>query len=203
MYVWNALFSSLDFQTHFPEAIGLERLGFFPKPQISENATLIDLVIQNFTFTLTGSDDDDDDDDTKASRLALEVIIIHGAQVNNGSSTLDEYLDDEYTPSIFSSWSYNVSGKDTQEFEDMGGYVHWKPISYQDGSRKSTISQQVNVVVAGDSQECILESIPKGLARALFGEQVDSLRVSNITRWFVVFGTEGDDDFFSPEYSTW
>lgn len=155
-------------------------------------------MIQKFNFTLTGGDDSDDDQ--KSSRLALEMFLIHGPQVKNGSLTLDRYLDDEYTPSIFSSWTYNVSGKHLRDFYNMSGYLHWKPISYQDNTRRSTISQQVTIKTAGDAQECSVKLLPKGLATALFGDKVNSL---NVTRWFAVFGTEGDDSYFSPEYSTW
>ena len=169
----------------------MERLGEFPRAQISENATLIDIAFQKFNIT---SPDDSD----LASRLALEMYIIHGPKVKNGSVHQDQSIDDEYTPSVFSTWTYNVSGNDSK-FHDLGGYLHWKPISYQDPSRKSTESQQVNVVSAGDTLACLADSPPLGLAMALFGD----VKRSNMTRWFAVFGTDGDDTYLNSHYSTW
>lgn len=185
-------------QTYFPEkTVGFKRLGKFPKPQISENATMVDITVRNFTEA------DNDQTDTDG-RLALEMFIIHGSNVENGTVTEKEYLDDEYTPSIFSSWTYNVSGKDiSSNFNDMGGYLHWKPISYQDSARKSTTSQQIKVKSAGNASECELRTLPKGLATALFGDVVNPVSVSNVTRWFAVFGTDGDDTYLDPTYSTW
>ena len=130
------------------------------------------------------------------------MFIVHGPKVNNGSVSQITYLDDEFTPSIFSSWTYNVSGNMSVS-DDLGGYLHWKPISYQDSGRKSTVSQQVNVVSAGDIPECQLLTLPKGLATALFGDDVNPVTVSNVTRWFAVFGTDGDDNYLDPKYSTW
>ena len=103
------------------------------------------------------------------------MYVVHGSGVKNGTIYQHKYLDDEYTPSVFMSWSYNVSASGNDSgVDDMGGYLHWKPISYQDHSRKSTTSQQVRVVSAGGYPECSVESLPRGLATALFGEEAVS-----------------------------
>lgn len=186
-------------QTLFPSIVGFDRQDFFPKPQISENATLVELIFQNFQFNLTNPKDEDS---KNASRLALEMFIVHGSRVKNGTNKLHQYIDDEFTPSIFSSWTYDVSGRD-KDRSDLGGYLHWKPISYEDASRKSTLSQQIHVLSAGNDSSCEVSKLPLGLATALFGDYVEYAKVSNVTRWFVVFGTDGDDANLNPKYSTW
>lgn len=135
------------------------------------------------------------------SRLALEVTIIHGVNVQNGSISISNSNDDEYTPSVFSTFTYNTSGKIHTSPAGLGGYAQWKPISYQSAQRKSSSSQQVNVVTTAHVRECEVPQVPKGLASALFGSNVTS--VGNVTRWFVVFGTPGDDTHVKPTYNTW
>ena len=159
---------------------------------------MVDIIFQNFKFNLTCDDDDD-----KCSRLALEMLIVHGPQVQNGSSSVHKYLDDEFTPSVFSSWTYGVQGK-SQVDPGLKGYLHWKPISYEDSDRKSTTSQQINILSGGNDSSCTISDLPASLATALFGVRVnDSTRMSNVTRWFAVFGTDGDDSNLSPSYATW
>ena len=173
---------------HFPSAIEFERLSQFPRAQISENATLIDITFQKFEFHNTSED--------VGGRLALELFIVHGPMVKPGELKQAQTLDDEYTPSVFSSWTYNVSGN-ISKFHDLGGYIHWKPISYQSEARKSTESQQIKLIT--DTQACTLNRLPKGLAAALYGGDVSL----NVTRLYAVFGTDGDDTYLSPDYSTW
>ena len=134
------------------------------------------------------------------SRLALEVMLVHGANVKNGSILLNQTNDDEYTPSVFSTFTYNTSGK-LSNSSSLGGYAQWKPISYQSEGRKSTSSQQVTVVPTAHVPECEVQEVPEGLATALFGSSLQN--VSNVTRWMVVFGTPGDDTYINPTYNTW
>ena len=175
---------------HYPSAVEFERLSQFPRAQVSENATLIDITIQNYEFHGTSPD-------TVGGRLALELFVVHGPKVKPGEFQQHQSLDDEYTPSVFSSWTYNVSGDDSK-FHDLGGYIHWKPISYQSESRKSTESQQITLVSTADVDACTNYSSLEGFAAALFGSNA-----SNVTRWYAVFGTDGDDTYLSPKYSTW
>jgi hypothetical protein len=176
---------------HFPSSVEFERLRQFPRAQVSENATLIDITLQNYNFHNTS--------DTVGARVALEMFVVHGPKVKPGEFQQDQSLDDEYTPSVFSSWTYNVSGDDSK-FSDLGGYIHWKPISYQSEARKSTESQQINLVPTADVDACTNHSSLEGLAATLY----DGI-ASNVTRWFAVFGTDGDDTYLDSElkYSTW
>ena len=179
---------------HYPSTIGFERLGQFPRAQVSENATLIDITFENFPFN--------GNSDARDGRLALELFVVHGPNVKNGELQQDQSLDDEYTPSVFSSWTYNVSGE-VEDFHDMGGYIHWKPISYQSEGRKSTESQQIKLLPTDEFDACVNNSLPEGLARALYGDIVALNETLNVTRWYAVFGTDGDDTYLSPDYSTW
>ena len=125
------------------------------------------------------------------------MFVVHGPNVKPGEFQQDQSLDDEYTPSVFSSWIYNVSGSDSN-FHDMGGYIHWKPISYQSSARKSTESQQITMITTAGTQACTVDQPPRGLALALLNN-----RASNVTRWYAVFGTDGDDTYLNSNYSTW
>ena len=124
------------------------------------------------------------------------MVVLHGKNVKNGSILLKRTNDDEYTPSVFSSLTYNMSAP-------LGGFIQWKPISYQNSGRKSTASQQVSVLPTGLVEECQLKSVPEGLASALYGSHVNGTEIGNITRWFAVFGTPGDDSYTRPDYNTW
>ena len=182
--------SHVLFQTHIPKVVGGDRLKYFPRTYFFENSTTFDLISENYPFVNSSS-----------SRLALEVLLIHGENVQNGSVTVLKSLDDEYTPSVFSSYTYQTSG--SQFNETRVGYMQWKPISYQDSSRKSTSSQQLHIVSADTPEaiDCKVEEIPAGLASSLYGTNFD--HVSNVTHWFVVFGTDGDATYLSPSYNTW
>ncbi len=159
-------------------------LNYFPKTHFHENSTTFDFISDNYTCV------------SNNSRLALDMILVHGPALKNGSIGIKRTSDDEYTPSVFSSYTYE-SEPDQKSLSDEW-FFQWKPISYQDDGRKSTSSQQVAVVPTGGWQECEMERIPESLVSQLYGEGH-----GNITRWFVVFGTSGDDSYISPTYNTW
>lgn len=176
-------------QINFPTS-ATERLKYFPKTLFTENSTTFDIISENYQFTKNIGEKDN------YSRLALEVVVLHGKNVKNGSILLKWTNDDEYTPSVFSSFTYNMSAP-------LGGFAQWKPIAYQSSKRKSTASQQVFVLPTGLVEECQLKSVPEGLASALYGSDVNGAAIGNITRWFAVFGTSGDDSYIRPDYNTW
>ena len=101
-------------------------------------------------------------------------------------------LDDEYTPSVFTTNTYEMHE------DELTGFLQWKPISYQSAFRKSTESQQVIMVHTAGIEYCDSDTVPEGLGLRVFGRSV-----SNITRWFAVFGTPGDDTFLPTAYISW
>ncbi len=117
--------------------------------------------------------------------------------------------DDEFTPSVFSTYTYNTSGKSNGKThpsnQSLGGYIQWKPISYQSDKRRSTSSQQVFVQESASVEVCQLEDVPLGLASVLYGINATAIAEmgGNVTRWFVVFGTSGDNNFYNSPYNTW
>ena len=123
---------------------------------------------------------------------------MHGSSFKNGSIVKKWTVDDEYTPSVFSSYTYQTEAKSASLKNNQTWFLQWKPISYQDSSRKSTSSQQVTIVPTGNLEECVLEEIPDSLVSRVYKGNV-----GNITRWFVVFGTSGDDSSIPPVYNTW
>lgn len=155
---------------------------------------MFDVISENYPYSQVNS----------KSRLALEVLIIHGENVENGSISLGKSSDDEYTPSVFTTFTYNTSGKDQTHYSpSTGGYAQWKPISYQSSGRKSTQSQQVAILPTADVPACEVGVLPRGLASALFGSEVSNKTVGNVTRWLVVFGTPGDENYINTTYNTW
>lgn len=158
--------------------VGSPRLGYFPKTQFTENSTVFDLVIENPLYMLSYN----------RSRIALEVLVVHGPNVTNGSVNISKTLDDEYTPSVFKAFSYLFGSN---------GYFQWKPISYQSQTRQTTKAQQANMVYAPDD---FVEEIPPSLASAVFGNDSHEL---NVTRWFMVIGTPKDQSYINSNYSTW
>lgn len=120
----------------------------------------------------------------------MEILLVHGPHTNNGTINNTFSVDDEYTPSVFRTYDYLFGDRDNP------GFVQWKPICYLSKDRKSTMSQQANVV-RGLGRVNV--SLPQGLATALYGDG-EGL---NVTSLFVVFGTQGDDNNFKPNYLTW
>ena len=112
----------------------------------------------------------------------------------NGSMNTVVSLDDEYTPSVFTTITYEMPNDD----DGLNGFLQWKPISYQSAFRKSTESQQVNFIHTSGIKYCDSDTVPEGLGLRVFGQNV-----SNITRWFAVFGTPGDQTFLPTAYISW
>lgn len=167
-------------------------MKYFPKTQFTDTSAVFDIVSENYLYAHRNA----------YSRLALEMILIHGPNVKNGSITMEKTPDDEYTPSVFTTYTYHTTGKNlSHQNASAGGFAQWKPISYQSSSRKSTESQQVTVMPTGHISECVVKEVPHGLASALFGNNVS--HVGNVTRWFVVFGTPGDESYINSTYNTW
>ena len=170
-------------------------MPYFPKSILTINNTALDFVMKNFTYRLKDSKNGDDSY-YKTNRLALELMIIHGPQVTNGSVSKLKNFDDEYTPAMFTTYNYQF-GRGSHDSASFLGYLQWKPVTYTSGGRTSTSSQQVNLadtsgVTSFDS------SVPDGLALAVFGQ-----RASNVTLVYLVFGTSGDDSALSTPYLTW
>lgn len=179
-------------QVQFPTSTNDVRLPYFPKTPVTANSSTMDILIQNFGYNLTSNVTNSD---TKfASRLALETFIVHGPNTANGSIQSVRTIDDEYTPSVFSTNTYMLPGNQSLE-----GFLQWKPISYQDSDRRSTASQQVNVFYTSEYSVCESNTVPSGLASKLFKDG----QWSNVTRWFLVIGTPGDDTWFNSEFITW
>ena len=119
----------------------------------------------------------------------MDATLVHGPNTINGSLCKNFSKDDEYTPSVFNTFNY-LFGSDSNR-----GFLQWKQISYLTPKRKSTSSQQVNLI-GGDN---VGTAIPHSLASALFNDST----ASNITTVFMVFGTKGDDNNMNPDYVTW
>ena len=178
------------------------RLKYFPKTLFTQNSTTFDLIVEDFEYYLNRS--------LNRSRLALEMVVVHGSNVSSGNITIKKTTDDEYTPSVFSTYTYNTSGRSENKshpsnHSSHGGYIQWKPISYQSAKRKSTSSQQVHVQESASCEDCELEVVPLGLASALYGTNASVITEmgGNVTRWFVVFGTSGDKNYYNSPYITW
>ena len=169
---------------------GDSRLSGFPKSLYTDTSAIFDLVLDFRDSPRRAYD--------KNSRAAIEMMVVHGPSIQNGSVRQTTSFDDEYTPSVFTTVNYVF---DNQNNSSTGpGFLQWKPISYQSGSRKSTVSQQANVVTAsGDATD--ITGIPGSLASALF--ENESTVWSNTARLYMVFGTPGDDTYIPPTYMTW
>ena len=183
-------------QTSLAASSGYSRLPYFPKSILTVNNTAFDIVIKNFTYRLKDSNNKDESFFYSTNRLAIELMIVHGRHVANGSVSRSMNFDDEYTPSVFTTYQYEF-GRGPQASSPHLGYLQWKPVSYTSPGRASTSSQQINM--ADTSNVSFHDALPKGLASALFGK----LPPRNITLVYMVFGTSGDDSALSPTYLTW
>ena len=154
----------------------------------SENSTVFDFVFSNFNYTLSVGD-------TKYGRLILEMDLVHG-QLQNKSVSKTFSRDDEYTPSVFLTYNQLFGGNRFRGKKLLEGFLQWKPISYLSGKRKSTQSQQANVI---NSKNISLSDMSKGLVTALYNESSPCF----IQPVYMIFGTEGDDNNPNPQYVSW
>ena len=167
------------------------RLGYFPKSLFSNTSTTFDFAFNNFTYSNI-STCGTKTDNTTCGRVVLRMYLVHGPNTLNGILISNFSLDDEYTPSVFTTKAYLFG---TQP-EVSPGYLQWKPISYLSSSRQSTSSQQANIITSINES-----ALPDSLASALFGVGPDE--TINVTTLYLVFGTEGDDNNMNPSYLTW
>ena len=151
-------------------------MSSFPHTHYTENSTTFDLTFQNFPYKHT------------SSRIVLEMYVVPGPAFQaRGDIQSNRNIDDEYTPSVFETYTYLFGSS----------YIQWKPISYQDGSRASTASQQANYLTYQGLLPSDRGQLPQGLASAVFGPD------ANVTRFYMVIGTSGDNTYLSSEYFTW
>ena len=161
-----------------------ERISYFPKTKYTLNSTVVDVILENFNFSAVG----------KNGRVAIEMVMLNGQEVNESSTRQATSLDDEYTPSVFRTWEYYFNNENQ-------AYLQWKPISYQSRDRKSTKSQEATLKFpTGNAIHVLDDQVPRGLASALFNS-TDTL-LNGITLYMVI-GTGGDDNYVSPSYVTW
>ena len=124
--------------------------------------------------------------------------MLRGQAVNGSTTRESSTVDDEYTPSVFRTWEYyfNNGGSPNNQ-----AYLQWKPISYQSGDRKSTKAQEAILrFPVGDAVDVLHDKVPRGLGSALFN---DSDTVLNGTAFYVVIGTNSDDNYLNPSHVTW
>lgn len=156
------------------------------------NSTVVDVTLLSYNFSM--DQDVNGTPVTKNGRIAMEMVMIGGQKVNRSSTSVTSYVDDEYTPSVFRTWQYFFDPR-------RWIYLQWKPISYQTHNRKSTQSQEANLVYPeGAAVDILGGEVPRGLASALFNE---SSMVLNGTAFYMVIGTAGDDNYVNPFRVTW
>ena len=159
--------------------------AFFPMPFYTPTSAVLDMVLSNVSYNISG----------KHNRLALEVLLVHGPAVSGGGISQRYSADDEYTPSVFYNTIYNIE----QNQSSSPGYVTWKAISYMDGMRISSNSQQMSYnpdpAGSGPLQDF---KLPESLARAVYGD-----RPVEVKRMFLVFGSSGADLSLNAQYFTW
>lgn len=103
--------------------------------------------------------------------------------------------DDEYTPSVFYTTIYNIE----QNESSSPGYMSWKGISYLDGERISSSSQQMSYNPDPAGSKPLQDfKLPESLARAVYGDTPVEVK-----RMFLVFGSSGADLDLNAGYFTW
>ena len=165
---------------------GDSRISYFPKTKYTRNSTVFDITLYKFNYTKQ-------DKDFKRGRIALEMVMVNGQAVNKYSTRVTSTEDDEYTPSVFRTWEYLFGPPNYP-------YLQWKPISYQNHKRVSTISQEANIVFPrGEAVDFLDGKVPRSLASALFSDST----TLNGTAMYMVFGTDGDDTYLNTPHLTW
>jgi hypothetical protein len=181
----DGLFERLTFKFQLPERTADERISYFPKTKYTLNSTVVDMSLLHFNYSL------------KHGRIALEMVMVNGQQVDKSSTRVTSTVDDEYTPSVFRTWEYYFNDRD----HPSRAYLQWKPISYQNHHRRSTISQEANVAFPEGKAIGILNGrVPRSLASALFSDWTTEL---NGTALYMAFGTQGDGNYINSTHMTW
>ena len=162
-----------------------KRISYFPKTQYTQNSIVFDITIDNFNYTKKIN-----------GRVAIEMIMVNGQVIDKSSTDQTLTEDDEYTPSVFKTQEYYFQPKNVPN----RAFLQWKPVSYQSKSRKSTQSQQANVVYpSGRAVDLLGDEVPRSLASALFSDDTPL----NGTAMYIVLGTSGDDTYVNSDYQTW
>lgn len=158
--------------------------SYFPTPFFTPTSMVLDTVLSNIKYS----------NHTRAAipdtRLALEMLVVHGPGVDPGEVVQRFNSDDEYTPSVFYTTIYNIKHNSS----GTNGYMVWKAISYEDDSRKSSASEQAFYNFQSENPS----DIPPSLAQAFFGNHNVTIR-----RMFMVFGTDGDEQGLRGSHFTW
>ena len=122
--------------------------------------------------------------------------MVGGQQVDGSSTVVMSTVDDEYTPSVFRTWEYYFN----ERGHSSRAYLQWKPISYQSHDRKSTKSQEANLVCPeGNAVDVLNGEVPPSLASALFSDSTPL----NGTALYMVIGTSGDENYVNSKHMTW
>ena len=172
------------FQFQLPWMEEDRRVSYFPKTKYTLNSTVFDVTLSKFKYS---------SHNLKNGRIALEMIMVNGQQINGSSTRTRLTEDDEYTPSVFKTWEYYFG-------TPMHPYLQWKPISYQDKQRKSTKSQEAQIVFPNRKAIDFLNGqVPRSLASALFDDSTSL----NGTAMYIVIGTAGDETYINTPYLTW
>ncbi|XP_012257715.2 glycosylated lysosomal membrane protein B-like [Athalia rosae] len=174
----------------------LDHSDILPHILHSENATQIDVIIENFQTNSSFEN----------SRFAVELLIIGDHSVNSSMNiNVKQTLDDEHTPGIFEMVEIRMPLRsvlgdcDTCNNQMEGGYLQWRPVSYTAADRDVTSSTkaQYYALVHVDNH---VQSANNSLLYSFYGYTVDKILLEKIN---ISLGSKGDGFYKKGNYSSW
>ncbi|XP_046626002.1 glycosylated lysosomal membrane protein-like [Neodiprion virginianus] len=174
----------------------LDHSDIMPHMLHTENATQIDIIIDNFQTNSSFNN----------SRFAVELLIIADHNLNSTMKIdVKKTLDDEHTPGIFEMVEITTPVCDVVNREEMcdkrigEGYLQWRPVSYTDAQRDVTNSTEAIhyplTPVANHAQ-----SANNSLLYSYYGYNIENLLMQKVV---VSLGSKGDGFYKKSNYSTW
>lgn len=157
----------------------------------TENSTQVDFVFDNIQMNETFSN----------SRFAIELLIVGGGNPDK-LMIMDrkKSVDDEHTPGLFEVIEVRTPAfQRTEEKENTGGYLQWRPVSYiapdRDFTNSTETMQYPPYKVANR-----VNAIKNSMLYCYYGEGAKDLLVQTI---MVSLGSQGDGFYKKTRYTTW
>jgi len=161
----------------------------FPHLLHSENATQVDMILENIAIT----------DKFGSPRLAVEILLVSSELRKDHQSFINKTrksLDDEHTPGIFEI--IEILSPDSLKAAD-GGYLEYRPVSYTTRDRDASASTETHQGVITYLSDPIA-MLQGTLAWSIYGYFLEHLLTQSVN---VSFGLRGDGFYAKTNYTTW
>lgn len=171
------------------------------------NSAQLDMVLDNLVFDLNSTCDETFKKEDKANgvsgfinpRWAMDLIVFSSENITAEDDiqlSTQKSLDDENTPGVFHLDEITTP---LTRMYNHGGYMQWRPVSYQNSKREISKATTPNVNANFTSLKEISVPLKESLAYAIFGEDLKEMTATTV----ISFGQSKDEFYTAHNYTTW